>query len=69
MLLNGETGNALFPLAPIKLFLVGVVGADSSVAWAGCEEELFILSRKARGVVGVVTSLERSLGPRPIFTD
>ena len=69
VLLNGEVGKVLFPLVPRKLFLVGVVGADASLTWVGCDREVFILSRKPRGVVGVVTSLERSLGPRPILTD
>jgi hypothetical protein len=68
-LLKGEVGNALLALFPVKLWRVGVVGADSSFSCAGGERGVFVLSRKARGVVGVLTSVVWLLGPKFIFTD
>ena len=66
---NGETGKLLLPLATeVKLFLVGVVAAESSLVWVLGSGGGGMWSRKPRGVVGVVASVVWSLPPICMFT-
>ena len=66
-LLKGDRGRGLCPSMPAKLSLVGVVSAEPSVdgtMWGRSD-----VVGSARGVVGVVASVVKSVKPRPTLTE
>lgn len=69
-LANGEVGKGLWPFMPEKLHRVGVLGAEVCMdCGGGGWDDVAALWTGARGVVGVVASLEKSRNPSPALTD